>query len=327
MQIAARICHAILFMLPGLCVQSTLMAQSLPYPHRPIRLVVPYPTGGGTDITARAIAKPLAEILGQAVSIDNRPGATGMIGAQSVVSSAPDGYTVLFGAASEMAINVSLYKKMGYDPRKDLEPVSLIASFPLVLVNAPDKEPSLERLMERARKVPSSVTYGSIGAGSPQHLAGELLESVSHTTLTHVPYKGSGPLIQDALGGHVMVAISSLPAAMPLIRSGQLRALAVTSRKRSSVVPGVPTMAELGFSDYSFGTWVGAAVPVGTPRDIIDKLQAALVKALASKEVQATLLSQGAEPEGSTPGQFRDFIVREIAQSDRIVARARIQLE
>lgn len=298
-----------------------------PYPNRPIKLVVPYPPGGGTDITARAIAKSLAEILGQPVVIDNKPGATGMIGAKSVVTSAPDGYTVLFGAASEMAINASLYKKMSYDPRTDLEPVTLIATFPLILVTASSKEPSLDMFIKRARKTPSSVTYGSIGAGSPQHLAGTLLEALTNTKLVHVPYKGSGPLIVDALGGHVDIAISSLPAAVQMIKSGELRSLAVTSSKRAAAVQNVPTMTELGYGDYELNTWVGAAVPVGTPKPIIARLNEAFVKALANKEVQAALASQGAEREGTSPERFREFILKEISRSDWIVSRAKIELD
>lgn len=311
----------------GLSAPTLASDQLKPYPNRPVRLVVPYPPGGGTDITARAIAKSLAETLGQAVVIENKAGATGMIGAKSIVAAAPDGYSVLFGAASEMAINASLYKKMSYDPRTDLEPVSLLAAFPLILVTASGKEPSLDKFIERARKTPNSVTYGSIGAGSPQHLAGALLETVTSTRLIHVPYKGSGPLILDALGGHVDIAISSLPAAAQMIRSGELRALALTSNKRSAAVPNVPTMAELGYGDYELSTWVGVAVPIGTPRPIIARLHDAFARALTNREVQAALVSQGAEPEGTSPEQFREFILKEISKSDWIVSRAKIALD
>jgi tripartite-type tricarboxylate transporter receptor subunit TctC len=306
-------------------VHSVSAAQPLSYPTHVIKMVVPYPPGGGSDITARVIAKSMADFLGQPVIIENKPGATGMIGAKSVVSSLPDGYTVLFGAASEMAINASLFRKMTYDPRTDLEPVSLIATFPLILVTS-SKE-SLEKLVERARRSPNTVTYGSIGAGSPQHLAGAMLEAVTNTKLVHVPYKGSGPLMTDVLGGHVDIAFSSLPAAVQMIDSGRVRALAVTSGKRSSAVQNVPAMTELGYGDYELSTWVGVAVPAGTPGPIINKLNDALIKALATKEVQASLVSQGAQGEGTSPEQFRKFILNEIAKSDRIVARAKIQLD
>jgi tripartite-type tricarboxylate transporter receptor subunit TctC len=290
-------------------------------------MIVPYPPGGGTDITARVIAHHLADFLGQPVLIENRPGATGMIGAESVVRSVPDGYTVLFGAASEMGINASLYKKMAYDPRAHLEAVSLIATFPLVFVAPASTPDSLVSLIEAARRKPGSVTYGSIGQGSPQHLAGELLSSMAKATFTHIPYKGSGPLVQDAIGGHIDMAISSLPAAVPMVKSGKLRALAVTSLKRASALPEVPTMAELGYPGYELSTWVGAAVPVGTPKNIVARLHEGLTKVLAIRDVQAALLAQGAEPIGSTPEHFREFVRQEIAKSDRIVTHAGIRLD
>ena len=303
------------------------LAQSATYPNRPVRLVVPYPPGGGTDITARAIAARLSDSLGQPVTIENKPGATGMIGAATVARSTPDGYTVLFGAASEMAINVSLYRKMNYDPRTDLEPVSLVATFALVLLVPGDSTDTLESILETARRRPRSVTYGSIGAGSPQHLAGEYLASQSKTLLVHVPYKGSGPLVQDAVAGHLALAISSVPPAVPLIRAGRLRALAVTSANRVASLPDVPTVAELGFAGFEFNTWVGAAVPTGTPRAVIDRLNEALTASLGVREVQSTLREQGAQPVGSSPRQLREFIRQEIGRSDRIVAQAGIQLD
>ena len=256
------------------------LAQAGAYPSKPVKLVIPYPPGGGTDITGRAMAHRLSELLGQSVVIENKPGATGMIGAASVAKSAPDGYTVLFGAASEMAINASLFKNMTYDPRTDFEPVSLIATFPLVFVAPATTQQSLRELIEMARAKPDTISYGSIGSGSPQHLAAELLSSMAQAKFLHIPYKGSGPLVQDAVGGHVNMAVSSVPPAVPLVRSGKLRALAVTSSVRSEALPDVPTMAELGFAGYEFNTWVGVAVPKGTPKEIVAKLNAEINKAL-----------------------------------------------
>jgi tripartite-type tricarboxylate transporter receptor subunit TctC len=302
-------------------------AQQGTYPTKPVKLVIPYPPGGGTDITGRAMAQRLSEFLGQSVVIENRPGATGMIGAASVAKSAPDGYTVLFGAASEMAINASLFKNMTYDPRTDFEPVSLIATFPLVFVAPATTGQSLQELIEVARTRPESVSYGSIGSGSPQHLAAELLSSMAKVKFLHIPYKGSGPLVQDAVGGHVNMAVSSVPPAVPLVRAGKLRALAVTSSARSEALPDVPTMAELGFAGYEFNTWVGVAVPKGTPKEIVDRLRAGLVAALAASEVQAALRDQGAVPAGTTAEQFRQFVHDEVAKSDRIVSQAGIQPE
>ena len=302
-------------------------AEPAAYPAKPIKLVIPYPPGGGTDITGRAMAQKLSELLGQSVVIENRPGATGMIGAASVAKSAPDGYTVLFGAASEMAINASLFKNMAYDPRTDFEPVSLLATFPLIFVAPASSSRSLGDLIAAAKAKPDSVSYGSIGSGSPQHLAAELLSSMAKARFLHVPYKGSGPLVQDAVGGHIDMAVSSVPPAVPLVRSGKLRPLAVTSSRRSEALPDVPTMAELGFPGYAFETWVGVAVPKGTPKEIVVRLQAGLSAALTSHEVQVALRDQGAVPAGSTPEQFRQFVRDEVAKSDRIVSEAGIELE
>jgi tripartite-type tricarboxylate transporter receptor subunit TctC len=306
---------------------ATASAQPGAYPAKPVKLVIPYPPGGGTDITGRAMAQKLSEFLGQSVIIENKPGATGMIGAASVAKSAPDGYTVLFGAASEMAINASLFKTMTYDPRTDFEPVTLVATFPLVFIAPATTNPSLKELIEAARAKPDSVSYGSIGSGSPQHLAAELLSSMAKARFLHIPYKGSGPLVQDAVGGHVDMAVSSVPPAVPLVRAGKLRALAVTSSARSEALPDVPTMAELGFAGYEFNTWVGVAVPKGTPKEVVDRLRDGMVNALGASEVQAALRDQGAVPAGTTAEQFRQFVHDEVAKSDRIVSQAGIQLE
>jgi tripartite-type tricarboxylate transporter receptor subunit TctC len=306
---------------------ATASAQQGAYPAKPVKLVIPYPPGGGTDITGRAMAQKLSEFLGQSVVIENKPGATGMIGAASVAKSAPDGYTVLFGAASEMAINASLFKNMTYDPRTDFEPVTLVATFPLVFIAPATTNQSLKELIESARAKPDSVSYGSIGSGSPQHLAAELLSSMAKARFLHIPYKGSGPLVQDAVGGHVDMAVSSVPPAVPLVRAGKLRALAVTSSARSEALPDVPTMAELGFSGYEFNTWVGVAVPKGSPKEVVDRLRDGMVAALGASEVQATLRDQGAVPAGTTAEQFRQFVHDEVAKSDRIVSQAGIQAE
>ena len=308
-------------------VPGVASAQSGTYPAKPVKLVIPYPPGGGTDITGRAMAQKLSEVLGQSVVIENKPGATGMIGAASVAKSAPDGYTVLFGAASEMAINASLFKNMTYDPRIDFEPVTLVATFPLVFIAPATTQQSLRELIDAARAKPDSVSYGSIGSGSPQHLAAELLSSMAQVKFLHIPYKGSGPLVQDAVGGHVAMAVSSVPPAVPLVRAGKLRALAVTSSLRSEALPDVPTMAELGFAGYEFNTWVGVALPKGTPKEIVERLRDGMVGALGAGEVQATLRDQGAVPAGTTAGQFRQFVLDEVAKSDRIVSQAGIQPE
>lgn len=226
-----------------------------------------------------------------------------------------------------MAINASLFRNMTYDPRTDFEPVTLVATFPLVFVAPSNSTRSLQEMIEAARAKPDTVSYGSIGSGSPQHLAAELLSSMAKAKFTHIPYKGSGPLVQDAVGGHIDMAVSSVPPAVPLVRSGKLRALAVTSAIRSEALPDVPTMAELGFAGYEFNTWVGVAVPKGTPKEIVDRLRVGLVGALSAAEVQGALRDQGAVPVGSTTEQFRQFVRDEVAKSDRIVSQAGIQPE
>ncbi len=310
-----------------LAFSTPLAARADGYPSKPVRLVIPYPPGGGTDITGRAMAQRLAETLGQSVVIENKPGATGMIGAAGVAKAPADGYTVLFGAASEMAINASLFRNMTYDPRTDFEPVMLVATFPLVFVAPASSSRSLKDLIEAARARADAVSYGSIGSGSPQHLAAELLSSMAQAKFVHIPYKGSGPLVQDAVGGHIDMAVSSVPPAVPLVRSGKLRALAVTSSQRSDALPDVPTMAELGFASYEFNTWVGVAVPKGTPQEAVERLRTGLVVALAAPDVQNALRDQGAVPVGSTAEQFRQFVRDEVAKSDRIVSQAGIQPE
>jgi tripartite-type tricarboxylate transporter receptor subunit TctC len=297
------------------------------YPARLVKILVPFGPGGSTDIISRLIGKQLETMTGKPFVIENKPGATGMIGAASVAKAPADGYTVLFGAASEMAINASLFKNMSYDPRTDFEPVTLVATFPLVFVAPANSTQSLQELIEAARARPSTISYGSIGSGSPQHLAAELLSSMAKARFLHIPYKGSGPLVQDAVGGHINMAVSSVPPAVPLVRAGKLRALAVTSAVRSEALPDVPTMAELGFAGYEFNTWVGVAVPKGTSKEIVDKLRVGLVGALAAAEVQSALRDQGAVPVGSTAEQFRQFVRDEVAKSDRIVAQAGIQPE
>ena len=218
-------------------LSGAVQAEEPNYPTRPIRLVVPYPPGGGTDLTARAVSQQMAVVLGQALVIENKPGATGMIGANAVVTAQPDGYTVLFGAASEMAINASLYKNMAYDPQRQLVPVSLVATFPLILVAPAQTTESLPELLAQAKKQPGTISYGSIGAGSPQHLAAELMAARAGVVLLHVPYKGSGPLVQASLGGQVNIGVSSVPPAVQLIQAGKLRALALTSSQRLDALP------------------------------------------------------------------------------------------
>ena len=292
-------------------------AQPTPYPSKTVKLVIPYPPGGGTDITGRAMAQRLSELLGQSVVIENRPGATGMIGAAGVAKSAPDGYSVLFGAASEMAINVSLFKTMTYDPRNDFEPVSLVATFPLVFVAPASRPESLAQLIDAARTKPASVSYGSIGSGSPQHLAAELLSSMAKVKFLHVPYRGEAPAITGLLTGDFDFIAATTGPISERIRNGELRALAVTGPKRAAAAPEIPTVGEAGLPGYVVTGWFGLLAPAKTPSAIIERLNAEINRVLPSlRERHAEL---GTELVGGSPAEFRTFIASELDKWARVV--------
>ena len=304
---------------------TSALAQS--YPTKPIRMIVAYPPGGGTDIVGRMVAQKLSENFGQTVVIDNRGGAAGGIGTEIAAHSVPDGYTILMGNVAPNAINVSLYTKLGYDPVKDFEPVSLVASTPNILVVLPSLAvKTVPDLIALAKAKPGSLNYPSAGLGSSSHLAGELFDNLAGVKMVHIPYKGGGPALTDLLGGQVQLMFATMPAAMPHVRSGRLRAIAVTCVKRSQAMPEIPTIGET-LKGYDASTWYGVLAPARTPRPIITTLHAEIVKILGVAETRERLLTQGFEPVGGTPAEFSAYIKAEIAKWAKVIKAAGIKPE
>jgi tripartite-type tricarboxylate transporter receptor subunit TctC len=298
------------------------------YPDKPIRLVVAYPPGGGTDIIARLIAPDLSKKLGQSVVIENRGGASGNIGTEAVVNAAPNGHTLLMGNVAPNAINVSIFKKLPFNPERDLAPISLVAITPNILVtnlNLPVK--SVTDLLALAKSSPGKINYPSAGNGSSSHLAGVLFDSMGGVSMTHVPYKGGGLAMNDLLGGQVDIFFATMPAAMPFVKSGKLRPLAVTSERQSLAMPGLPTIAESGLQGYSATTWYGLYAPKDTPPDIINRINQALVDVLKNPGLRDQLIQRGFEPVGSSPKEFASFISSEIVKWGKVVRIAGIEPE
>ena len=290
-------------------------------------MIVAYPPGGGTDIVGRMVAQKLSENFGQTVVIDNRGGAAGNIGSEIAAHSVADGYTLLMGNVAPNAINVSLYAKLGYDPVRDFEPVSLVASTPNILVVHPTLAvKSVADLMALAKAKPASLNYPSAGLGSSSHLAGELFDSLAAVKMVHIPYKGGGPALTDLLGGQVQLMFATMPAAMPHVKSGKLRAIAVTSARRSQAMPELPTIGE-SLKGYDASTWYGMLAPAGTSRAIVAGLHVAIVKILGVAETRERLLAQGFEPVGGTPAEFGAYIKSEIAKWGRVIKAAGIKPE
>ncbi|HXZ46917.1 MAG TPA: tripartite tricarboxylate transporter substrate binding protein [Pseudolabrys sp.] len=282
------------------------------YPTHPITLIVPYAPGGGNDVVARAITEPMGKVLGQPIVIENRGGAGGSVSTRAVAKAAPDGYTLGLGGTGTLAIDPTLYPNVGYDPRKDFAPVGLIATSPLiVVVNESVPAHNVQELIALAKAQPGKLNYASAGTGSGIHLGTVLFAETAGIDLTHIPYKGSGPALTDLLGGHVQVYFSSLPPAVGLVKEGKLRALGVTSLKRSASFPDVPTVAEQGLPGFEAVLHYGIVAPAGTPRPIIDKLNAALRAALADRTVYDHIATEGAEPVPTTPDEYAADIDRE----------------
>ncbi|HYS51619.1 MAG TPA: tripartite tricarboxylate transporter substrate binding protein [Burkholderiales bacterium] len=290
------------------------------YPAKPVRFVVAFPPGGGTDIIARSIAHKLAERIAQQVVVDNRPGAGGNIGTDMVAKSAPDGYTLLMGSAGPLAINASLFGKMPFDPIKDLAPVTLAASTPNVLVVHPAlRAATLKELIALAKARPGEINFASSGHGTPAHLAGELFNLMAGVKMVHVPYKGAAPALADLLGGQVQIMFSTMPPALPHVRDGKLRALAVTSAKRSPAAPELPTVDETALPGFEANTWHGVVVPAGTPGAIVARLNREIVAILHLPDVVERFSSQGAEALGSTPQEFAAYIKSETLKWAKVV--------
>jgi len=298
------------------CIAGPAAAQN--YPSGPMRLVVPFPPGGGTDILARAIAQKLNEAWGVPVVVDNRGGANGTIGAALVAKAAPDGHTMLI-VPSGFAVNPSIYKNLPFDSLKDLAPVTELAASPLILTLHPSFPPKSVKELIAFLKTHPETNYGSSGNGSPPHIATELFKLMTGTKMTHIPYKGAGPATVDLIAGQIPIYFMNALSAAPYIKSGRLRALGVTTDKRFAAFPDIPTIAEAGVAGYSMSNWYGMLVTGGSPRPAVNKLQAEVVRILNLKELKERLSSEGAEVVGSTPEQFTAFLKDEMAKNAKIV--------
>lgn len=291
-----------------------------PYPSRPIKLIVPFPAGGGPDMIARELSTKVAAQEGWTIVVDNRPGSGGNIGLDAAAKSAPDGYTLAMGQTSNMAINPSLYAKLPYNPQKDLAPIGLVASSPLAIAvasNSPYK--SLKDILAAAKAQPESLYYASSGSGTVAHLATEQLQRIAQVKLTHVPYKGAAQGITDLLGGQIQLYVSSTVTLSPHIKNGKMRGLAVTSAKRTGDLPSVPTVAESGYPGFQAVTWFGLVGPANLPKDVIAKVNAAFNKALLSPDVRTKLVEQGADVLGGTPEQFAALLQDETVRWAKVV--------
>jgi tripartite-type tricarboxylate transporter receptor subunit TctC len=303
-------------------------AQAQEYPTRPITLVVPFPPGGSTSVVARIVAERMSATLGQQIVVDNRGGAGGTIAARAFVNAAPDGYTIFLGYSGTIAIAPSLYPNVGFDPRKDFAPIGRIGSAPAVLVVHPSfPARSAAELIALAKEKPGSVNFGSAGVGSLTHIAAELFASMAGVKLMHIPYKGSGPVLSDLLGGHIPMSFTPIPVAHGPVAAGMLRALAVTSAKRTALLPEVPTVAEAGLPGYEAVLRYGLLAPKGTPRPIVERLNKELRAALQSEEVLRRLVTEGAESLPSTPEEYAADIDQEETKWSAIVKAAGIKAE
>lgn len=300
---AAAICSAI---------TATLPAAADDYPNRPITLVVPFPPGGSTSIVGRIVADKMSELLGQQIVVENRGGAGGTIGTRQVAKSPADGYTLLLGYTGTLAIGPSLYSNVGYDPRKDFAPIGRIGSAPNTLVVHPSFQVhSVKELVAYAKANPGKVSFGSAGVGTVSHICGEYFATEAGIQILHIPYKGTGPAVTDLLGGHIPMAFAPIPAVHEQAKSGNLRMLAVTSAKRSTLMPDVPTIAEAGVPGFEAVLRYGLVAPAGTPKPIVDRLNQVLNKVLASDEMRKRLAIEGAEPAPGTPEEYAADIDRE----------------
>ncbi len=303
-------------------------AQAQSWPSRPIRFIVPFPPGGGTDVNARIMAPRLTTALGQQVVVENRPGAGGMLGAELVAKSAPDGYNMVIATIGPIAINPSLYSKMTYDPAKELAPVSITGEVPNGLVVHPTlPAKSLKELIALAKQRPRELNYGSSGPGAGDHLAGEMLNVMAGIRMTHVPYKGGPPAMVDLMSGNIQLIFATLATSMPYIRAGRVRTLAVASAQRFALLPDVPTVAEAGVPGFAINNWAGVFVAGGTPRPIIERLNSEIVKALAPPDVRQKLLEMGLVAGTNTPEQFTSYIQAETVRWARVVKDAGIKLD
>lgn len=300
-------------------------AVAQPYPSKPIRFIVSFPPGGSADLISRAIAPRMSERLGQPVVVENRAGAGGMIGVDAVAKSAPDGTTIGLAAAGALTTNIHIYPSMPFHPEKDLAPISMLAMIPFFLVAHPSQPATLKEVIAQARS--GNLAYGHGGQGSTMHLAGELLNMMAQIKLQAVPYKGSGPVSADVLGGQVPLGVVDVPSAIANVKAGKMRALAVTSKQRISAAPEVPTFQEAGLRGYEAVGWFGAVAPANTPKDIVNRLNTEIRSALAAPDVKERALTAGAEPHATSPEEFAAYIREETKKWGEVVRAAGITLQ
>ncbi len=311
-----------------LCFALASTAWAQPYPSRPIRVIVPFVPGGNVDITARTVAPALGDALGQPVVVENRPGAAGMVGAQAMMSSPADGYTLMMGSNSSLAVAPNLYPSWPYDPVKGIAPISNLAITPFVLVvklGLPAQ--SLAEFVKLAREKPGQLSMASGGNGSSNHLVGELFQMMTGLKFSHVPYKGTGAALVDLAGGQVDLLFDQASSTVPNVRGGKIRALAVASSSRQSALPDTPTFAEAGLRDFEIDNFTGLVGPAGMPADAVAKLHAAAVKALATPQVRERFASLGVQPVGDTPEQFGAVIREDLARWSRVIKSAGVKVE
>ncbi len=315
-------------LLSAVLLAGTTWVAAQEYPSKPVRLIVPFAPGGGNDIVARAIAQQLSASLGRQFVVDNRAGAGGVVGAELAAKSPADGYTLFLGGVGSHAVNPNLHAKLPYDPVTDFAPITLIASAPSVLVVHPSVPArTIEEFTALAKANPGKLNFASNGNGSSAQLAAVLYESMAGVRMVHVPYKGLAPALADLLSGEVQLMFSSMVAIIPHIKTGRLRALAVTGRKRSPLLPEVPTLEESGLRGYEAGSWYGILAPAGTPPQIVAKLNAGIVQALQQPAIRERLAAEGAEAIGGTPGEFAAHINAELARVGKLLRHGGVRLE
>ena len=305
---------------------SLALAQS--FPSKPVKMIVPFPPGGGTDILARPLAQKLSEKWGQPVIIDNRGGAGGNIGVKAAADAEPDGYTIILGVQGTHAVNPSLYANAGFDTLRDFAPITMVANTPNIVVVHPSvPAKNMQEFIAYAKANPGKLNYATPGNGTPSHLATEMMKSVAGVDLAHVPYKGSGPALTDMLGGQTQVWIANAPVVLPHIKTGKLRALATTSAKRPAVASHIPTLQEAGLKGYEADTRYGIYAPAKTPRPILDKLNADIVEALRSPEIRETYASQGAEVVANSREEFTAKVRDDLAKWKKVIADLKLRID
>ncbi len=308
-----------------LLLSPAFVAAQEDYPNRPITMVVTFAPGGSSDVLARAVAAALSTGLGQQVVVDNRPGAGGHIGAAAVAHASPDGYTVLFGTNGTLGIGPAIYGKLNYNPERDLAPVGLLHTLPqLLIINPSVPAKNLTELIDYARRNPVALSFASSGTGAASHLAGELFKQQAKIDLVHIPYKGGGAAVSDLVSGRVSMMLETIPNALPLVRSGQMRAIGVTTKERSALAPDIPSLAESGLPDFDVSAWTGLFVPAGTPPAIIERLNAETRKIAGEQDYVARIQAMGTDVSSSTPEAFGKFVKDDVGRWSAVIRNAGI---